>query len=63
MDNYCPCIWTVHVIQSCILITVKHNESMHELYYTKYSIRIEFNRIQNAHVRQNTLEIYVAKYQ
>ena len=56
-------LWTVHVIQSCIMITVMYHESRHELYYTGNTIIIELNRIQIAHVRQNTLEIYVAKYQ
>jgi len=62
VDNYCLCIWTVHVIQSCIMITAMYNELRHELYYTGNTFIIELNRIQIAHVRQNTLEIYVAKY-
>jgi len=40
-----------------------HHEPRHELYYTGYTIIMELNRIQIAHMRQNTLEIYVAKYQ
>ena len=38
VDFYCPCIWTVHVIQSCILITVMYHEPRHELYYTGNTI-------------------------
>ena len=44
VDNYCPCIWTVHVIHSCIMITVMHHEPRHELYNTGYTIIIELNR-------------------
>ena len=40
VDYYCPCIWTVHIIQSCIhvMITVMYHEPRHELYYTDKTI-------------------------
>jgi len=40
-----------------------YHEPRHELYYTGKTIIIELNHIQIANVSQNTLEIYVAKYQ
>jgi len=36
-----PCLWTVHVIQSCITITVMYHEPRQELYYTGNTITRE----------------------
>ena len=60
VDDYCPCIWTAFVIQSYIIITGMYHEPRHELYYTGNT---SINRIQIAHVKQSTLDIYVSKYQ
>jgi len=40
-----------------------YHEPRHELYYTGNTVILELNSILMAHLRQNTVEIYVAKYQ
>ena len=39
------------------------NQDMHYIYFTGNTIIIELNSIYMTHLKQNTLEIYVAKYQ
>jgi len=39
------------------------NQDMHYIYFTGDTIIIELNSIWMAHLKQNTLEIYAAKYQ
>jgi len=42
---------------------VMYHETRQELYFIGNTIIIELKSLQMASVRQNTLEIYVAKYQ
>jgi len=43
--------------------TGMYHEPRHELYYTGNTVIVELYSMSMAHLRQNTLEIYVAKYQ
>ena len=43
--------------------SITMNQYMHYRYFTGITIIIELNSIWMAHLKQNTLEIYAAKYQ
>jgi len=64
----CGLLLPMYMNRTCYTIMYNDNSGMyhkarHELYYTGNTIIVELNSIYMAHLRQNTLAIYVAKYQ